>query len=214
MLSKNKYEILNDDATLGYEKLSYLIALRYTCIYSADNLVSGRMYLVHLTFVLGPHPTMMPCTFGLPFLFKNTKSTAMLPSISLHLNKFMTKKYQDWWSNVTISDPRANVGLLQKSAGYDPSKGHVLKDESDFDDQDSDADQTNESSDIQIANRGFRGSDQDSKANFKHRGYKKRRTVAANTYGLLRGDSFFNNIQSCSEIQTNLENVPCFLCHA
>jgi len=28
MLSKNKYETLNDDGTLGYEKLSYLIALR------------------------------------------------------------------------------------------------------------------------------------------------------------------------------------------
>jgi len=27
MLSKNKYETLNDDGTLGYEKLSYLIAL-------------------------------------------------------------------------------------------------------------------------------------------------------------------------------------------
>ena len=28
MLSKNKYETLNDDRTLGFEKLSYLIALR------------------------------------------------------------------------------------------------------------------------------------------------------------------------------------------
>ena len=65
---------------------------------------------------------MMPYTFGPPFLFKNTKSTAILLSLSLHLNKFMTEKYQDWWCKVTISDLRANVGLLQKSAGYDPSK--------------------------------------------------------------------------------------------
>ena len=28
MLNKNKYETLNDDGTLGYEKLSYVIALR------------------------------------------------------------------------------------------------------------------------------------------------------------------------------------------
>jgi len=28
MLSKNKYDTLNDDGTLGYKKLSYLIALR------------------------------------------------------------------------------------------------------------------------------------------------------------------------------------------
>ena len=32
MLSTNKYETLNDDGTLGYEKLSHLIALRYGCL--------------------------------------------------------------------------------------------------------------------------------------------------------------------------------------
>jgi len=33
----------------------------------------------------------------------------------------MTKKYQDWWSKVTIGDLRANIVLLQWSAGHDLS---------------------------------------------------------------------------------------------
>jgi len=32
MLNKNKYEILNDNDTLGYEKLNYLIALHVGCL--------------------------------------------------------------------------------------------------------------------------------------------------------------------------------------
>ena len=73
---------------------------------------------------------------------------------------FLTKKYQGWWSKVTISDLRANVDFLKKSAGYDLSKskkntqGQVLEDGSDFEDQDSDAEQTGKSSDVYIANRG------------------------------------------------------------
>jgi len=88
MLSKNKYEILNDDRTLGYEKLSYLIALHpgilpfrhratfcvvpIACIDSADNLGSGRMYLVHIKsiLVLGPYPTVMPYIFRPPFCLR------------------------------------------------------------------------------------------------------------------------------------------------
>ncbi|KAJ8432421.1 hypothetical protein Cgig2_016051 [Carnegiea gigantea] len=52
--------------------------------------------------------------------------------------KFMTKKDQDWWSKVTISDLKAN------SAGHDPSeskknrRGNTSKDGFDFEDQDSD----------------------------------------------------------------------------
>jgi len=60
----------------------------------------------------------------------------------------MTKKYQDWWSKMTICDLRANVVLLQQGAGYDPSKskkstgGDTSKDGSDFEDQDYDAEHT------------------------------------------------------------------------
>jgi len=57
---------------------------------------------------------------------------------------------------VTINELRANVALLQKSAGYAPSKyeknttGHVLKDGSDFGDRESDVEWTSESANVHI----------------------------------------------------------------
>ena len=61
---------------------------------------------------------------------------------------------------MTISDLRDNVGLFQQSVGHDPSKskknrrGNTLKDGSDFEDQDSEVEQTEESLDTPIAHRG------------------------------------------------------------
>ncbi|KAJ8434404.1 hypothetical protein Cgig2_002606 [Carnegiea gigantea] len=145
MLSENKYEILNDDGTLRYEKLSYLIALR-----SSFPPLRRATTFYELPGALKLDPRTRPTSyndalyFWTAILSKNTKSIAMLPSRSLHLNKFMTKKYQDWWFKVTISDLRANVGLFQQSARHDPSKskknrrGNTSKDGSDFEDRDSD----------------------------------------------------------------------------
>ncbi|KAJ8440053.1 hypothetical protein Cgig2_025532 [Carnegiea gigantea] len=145
ILSKNKYETLNDDGTLGYEKLSYLIALR-----SSYLPLRRAMTFYELPGALKLDPHTRPTSyndalyFWTAILSKNTKFIATLSSRSLHLKKFMTKKYQDWWSEVTISDLRANVGLLQQTAGHDPSKskknirGNTSKDGSDFEDQDSD----------------------------------------------------------------------------
>ncbi|KAJ8435025.1 hypothetical protein Cgig2_013675 [Carnegiea gigantea] len=159
--------------------------------------------------------------FWTAILSKNTKSIATLPSRSLHLNKFITKKYQDWWSKVTIDDLRANVDFLQQSAGHDPSKskksrrGNTSKDGSDFEDQDSDAERTGESLDTTVADRGgdiidSDDSDQDSEANFKHHGHKKCNTATANTFSAPLGDSFFNGITSCSDM-SNLEDVIALL---
>jgi len=169
MLSKNKYETLNDDGTLGYEKLSYLIALH-----------SGYLPLHHATtfYVMpySPYPfsrqfgfwqellgalKLDPYTrttsyndalyFWTAILSKNTKSITMLLSRLLHLNKLITKKYQDLWSEVAISDLRANVCLLQHNAWHDASKskkntmGNTSKEGSNFEDQDSDVEQTNKS---------------------------------------------------------------------
>ena len=55
---------------------------------------------------------------------------------------------------------------------------HISKDEYDFEGQDSDVEQTGESSDVHIKNRGKDTikndvSDQDSEDNFKHHGCKK-----------------------------------------
>ena len=61
---------------------------------------------------------------------------------------------------MTIIDVRANIGLLQQSAGHDPPKskkntrGNTSKEGSDFEDQDSDVERTDESLDTPIANRG------------------------------------------------------------
>lgn len=81
---------------------------------------------------------------------------------------------------MTISDLRINVGLLQQSVGHDPSKskkdtnGHTSKEGSDFEDQDSNVEQTDESLDTPIADRGGDtvendDSDQDSETNFKRK---------------------------------------------
>ena len=109
---------------------------------SADNLGFGKSFQVQSssTLALEPQPANDASLFWTALLCKNTKSIATLSSRSLHLNKFMTKKYQDWWSKVTISDLRTNVALLQQSAGHDLSKfkkstrGNVSKDRSDFED--------------------------------------------------------------------------------
>jgi len=133
----------------------------------------------------------------------------------------MIKKYQDWWSKVTISDLRTNVALLQQSAGHDLSKfkksarGNISKDGSDFKDRDDDVEHTGEFIDTPVASTGEGviendNSDQDSEANFKRYGRKKRKIVAANTSRMALGDSFFNDIQSCSDMPTNLEDVTCF----
>jgi len=84
MLSKNKYETLNDDRTLGYEKLSYLIALHYGYLplrrattfyvlpYSPHRFSRQFCFYqelpggLNLTLTLEPHPIMMPYTFGPP----------------------------------------------------------------------------------------------------------------------------------------------------
>ena len=78
MLSNNKYETLNDDGTLGYEKLNYLIALRfgylrlhrpatfYVTPYSPHRLSrqfgfwQERQGHLNLTLALELQPTMMP----------------------------------------------------------------------------------------------------------------------------------------------------------
>jgi len=131
MLSKNKYDTLNEDRTLGYEKLSYLIALRsgylplrcaatfYAMRYNPHRFSRQFGFWQELPGVLNLDPRTQTTTYndGLFFwtalLSMNTKSIATLLSRSLHLNKFMTKKYQDWWSKVTISDLRTNATLLQ-----------------------------------------------------------------------------------------------------
>jgi len=139
MLSKNKYEILNNDGTLSYERLSYLIALRsgylpfpratifYVLPYSPHRFSGQFGFWQELPCVLklNPHTWTTSYNDALYFwianLSKNTKSIATLLSCLLHLNMFMTKKYQDWWSKVTISDLRASGGLLHQSAGHNPS---------------------------------------------------------------------------------------------
>jgi len=191
MLSKNKYETLNDDGTPAYERLSYQIALRsYVMPYSPHRFSRQFGFWQELLSALKLDPCTRPTSyndalyFWTAILSKNTKSIATLPSRSLHLNKFMTKKYQDWWSKVTISDLRANVGLLQQSAGHDHSKskkkrrGNTSNDGSDFEDQDSDVERTGEPLDTPIGDRGGKtidndDSDQDSEANFKRCGHKK-----------------------------------------
>ena len=61
---------------------------------------------------------------------------------------------------MTISDLRANVGLLQQSAGHDPLKskkinrGNTLKEGSNFGVQDSNAKCTGKSLDTPVDNRG------------------------------------------------------------
>ena len=122
---------------------------------------------------------------------------------------------------MAISDLQTNVLLLQQSTGHDLSKskksarGNTSKDGSNFEDQDYDVERTSKYIDTPIASRG-KGivenddSDQDSEANFKHRGCKKCKIFAANTYGVALGDSFFNDIQRCSDTPTDLENVTYF----
>jgi len=93
--------------------------------------------------------------------------------------------------------------------------GNTSKDRSDFEDQDYDVEHTDELIDTPVASRGEGiiendDSDQDSKANFKRRGLKKCKIVAANTSRVALGDSFFNDIQSCSNMLTNLEDVTYF----
>ena len=239
MLSKNKYDTLNDDETLSYEKLSYLIALRsgylplhrvatfYAMPYNPHRFsrefgfwqeLSGALKLDSRTRTTSYNDALF---FWIALLFKNTKTIATLSSHSLHLNKFMTKKYQDWWSKVTISDLRTNVVLLQQSVGYDLSKskksarGNTSKDRTDFEDQDDDIKHTDEFIDIPIASRGEGivendDTDQDSEANFKRRGRKKCKIIAANTSRVTLGDSFFNDIQICSDMPTNLEDTTDF----
>ena len=61
---------------------------------------------------------------------------------------------------MTVCDLRANVVLLQQSAGHDLStsqksaRGYTSKDGSDFKDQHYDVEHTGESIDIPIASRG------------------------------------------------------------
>ena len=95
------------------------------------------------------------------------------------------------------------------------ARGNISKDGSDFEDRDDDVEHTGEFIDTPITSRGEDAvknddSDQDSEANFKRRGRKKRKIVAANTSRMALGDSFFNDIQSCSDMPTNLEDVTCF----
>jgi len=113
MLSKNKYETSNGDGTLGYEKLSYLIALRsgypplhrvvtfYVMPYTTQRFSRQFGFWKELPSVLKLNPSPRTTSyndalyFWTAILSKNTKSIAMLPSRLLHLDKFMTKKYQD-----------------------------------------------------------------------------------------------------------------------
>ena len=122
---------------------------------------------------------------------------------------------------MTIRDLRANIVLLQQSAGYDPSKsnkcarGNTSKNGSNFADQDYDAEHTGEFIDTLITSREEGtvenyDNDQDSEANLKSRGSKKCKILTVNTLRVALGDSFFNNIQSCSDMPTNLEEVTCF----
>ena len=85
----------------------------------------------------------------------------------------------------------------------------------DFEDHNYDAERTGESLDAPIADRGGDtidndDSDQDSEANFKRHGHKKRKTVTANTSSAPLGDSFFNGITSCSDMP-NLKYVIALL---
>ena len=122
---------------------------------------------------------------------------------------------------MTISDLRTNFALLQQSAGHDLSKfkksarDNISKDGSDFEDRDDDVEHTGEFIDTPIASRGEDiiendDSDQDSEANLKRCGRKKCKIVAANTSRMAFEDSFFNDIQNCSDMPTNLEDVTCF----
>ena len=111
--------------------------------------------------------------------------------------------------------------LFFSSAGHDPSKskksvrGNTSKDGSYFEDQDYDVEYTGKSIDTLVANRGDGivendDSDQDSEVNFKRHGRKKRKIVAASTSRMVLEDNFFNDIPSCSDMPTNLEDVTYF----
>ena len=119
---------------------------------------------------------------------------------------------------MTISDLRTNVALLQQSASHDLSKlkknakGNISKDGSDLEDRDDDVEHTGEFIDTPVASKGegvveTDDSDQDSETNFKRRGRKKRKIVAASASRMTLGDSFFNDNHSCSDMPTNLEDV-------
>jgi len=120
-----------------------------------------------------------------------------------------------------ICDLRADVVLLQQSAGHDLSKskkstgGNPLKVGSDFEDQDYDVEHIGEFIDTSVASRRDDiiendDSDKDLEANFKHPRCKKRKIIVAYTSKVALGDIFFNNIQSCSDMPTNLEDVTFF----
>ena len=102
---------------------------------------------------------------------------------------------------MTISDFRTNVALLQQSAGHDlykfkkSARGNISKNGSDFQDRDDDVEHTGKFIDTPVASRGEGvvendDGDQDSEANFKRRGHKKCKIVAANTSRMALGDNF------------------------
>ena len=114
---------------------------------------------LNLIFELKPQPTMM-LYFWTALLSKNTKSIPTLPSRSLHLNKFMTKKYQDCWSKVTICDLRATVVLfnrVQDVTRLNPRRAQraiLQRMDLIFEDKVYDVEHSSESIDTPIARRG------------------------------------------------------------
>ncbi|KAJ8437698.1 hypothetical protein Cgig2_030720 [Carnegiea gigantea] len=118
---------------------------------------------------------------------------------------------------MTISDLRANVGLLQQSAGHDPSKskknrrGNTSKDRSDFEDQDSDVEQIGESLDTPIADRGGPLSimmivTRIQKLTLNVMGIKNARLSLPILPVRLLEIVFFNGITSCSDMP-NCEDI-------
>jgi len=122
---------------------------------------------------------------------------------------------------VAVCDLRANIVLLQQSARHDPSKskkstrGNTSKDGSNFEDSDYDAEHAGESMILlfpvkERALLKMMTVTKIQKLTLNIVGAKKCKIVATNTSKVALGDSFFNDIQSCSHIPLNLEDVTCF----
>ena len=187
-MEHEQYEALNDYGTPGYWKLSYLIAVH-----------SGYLPLhcAATCYVM----TYSPRQFNRQFGFWQELPSALKLDPSTRTTTYSDALY--FWTSLLSKSTKSIVTL--PSVGHDlfkskkSARGNTSKDGSDFKDQDHNVEHTEKSIDTPIANRGEGtvqndDSNQDSEANFKCRGCKKRKTFVANTSRVALGDSFFNDI--------------------